>query len=99
VANLSRIDCLVWDDWNRDHIAKHAVMPEEAEEVIASDAVIRQTYKQRLHMIGPTLAGRIPAVVAGPVPDRPGTWYIFSARPASRKERAAYPLAKGDSRS
>ena len=29
------LDCLHWDDWNRDHIAKHAVLPEEAEEVIA----------------------------------------------------------------
>jgi hypothetical protein len=29
------IDWLHWDDWNRDHIAKHAVLPEEVEEVIA----------------------------------------------------------------
>lgn len=39
-----RIDLLVWDAWNRDHIAKHAVLPEEAEEVVASDAVVRETY-------------------------------------------------------
>ncbi len=27
---------LLWDDWNIDHIAKHGVVPEEAQEVVAS---------------------------------------------------------------
>jgi hypothetical protein len=28
------IDHLVWDDWNREHIARHNVTPEEVEQVI-----------------------------------------------------------------
>lgn len=32
---------LVWDDWNRDHIAKHDVTPAELEEVVAGDSLVR----------------------------------------------------------
>ncbi len=39
------IERLHWDDWNRDHIAKHAVQPEEAEEVIAGLPRVNETYK------------------------------------------------------
>ena len=27
---------LVWDEWNRDHIAKHGVTPSEVEEVVGA---------------------------------------------------------------
>jgi len=92
-----RLDRLVWDDWNRDHLAKHAVLPEEAEEMVAGDPVVRQTSKDRLQFIGPTLTGRILSVVAGRVPNELGAYYVFSARPASRKERDMYRKLKGDS--
>src|SRR5687767_5495268 len=91
------IDRLLWDDWNRDHIAKHAVLSEEAEEVIAGLPSVNETYKQRLQLVGPTLAGRMLAIVVGAVPDRPGVYYVFSARPASRKERRMYEQTKGGS--
>ena len=89
------VDRLYWDDWNREHIAKHAVRPEEAEEVVAGDPLVRETYKQRLQLVGPTLAGRMLSIVAGAVPDQPGVYYVFSSRPASRKERGEYQRAKG----
>jgi uncharacterized DUF497 family protein len=92
-----RIDRLYWDDWNREHIAKHAVLPEEAEEVVAGFPIVSETYKQRLQLIGLTLAGRMLSVVAGPVPDEPSFYYVFSARPASRKERRFYAQQKGNS--
>jgi uncharacterized DUF497 family protein len=74
------------------------VLPEEAEEVVAGEPTIRETYKQRLQLVGPTLAGRMLSIVVGPVPDQPGVYYVFSARPASRKERGAYAQEKGGSR-
>ena len=40
------IDRLHWDDWNRSHIAKHAVLPEEAEEVAADMPIASKTYEQ-----------------------------------------------------
>jgi uncharacterized DUF497 family protein len=91
------IDRLHWDDWNRDHIAKHAVLPEEAEEVIAGRPRVNETDKQRLQLVGSTFAGRMLSIVVGAVPDRPGVYYVFSARPASRKERRTYEQTKGGS--
>ncbi len=91
------LDRLHWDDWNRDHIAKHAVLPEEVEEVIAGLPTVSETYKQRLQLVGPTLAGRVLSIVVGAVPSRPGIYYVFSARPASRKERGMYEQSKGGS--
>ena len=35
------------------------------------------------------------AVVIGPVPEQPGLYYTFSARPASRQERRRYDEAVG----
>jgi len=91
------IDRLHWDDWNREHIAKRAVRPEEAEEVIAGDPIYRKGYKQRLAVTGPTIAGRMLTVVIGAVPDQPGIFYVFSARPASRQERGEFRQQKGGS--
>jgi len=91
------IDRFLWDDWNRDHIAKHAVTADEAEEVVAGDPIYRASYKQRLAITGPTMAGRMLTVVVGAVPDQPGTFYPFSARPASRQERGEYAHQKGGS--
>jgi uncharacterized DUF497 family protein len=97
VTSRPTIDRLHWDDWNRDHIAKHAVLPEEAEEVIAGLPRVNETYKQRLQLVGPTFAGRMLSIVVGTVPDRPGVYYVFSARPASRKQREMYEQPKGGS--
>ena len=57
--------------------------------------MIRRTYKQRLQYIGPTSDGRMLSVVVGAVPERSFVYYVFSARPASRKERGLYAKAKG----
>jgi len=97
MSNLKHvyIERLVWDDWNRDHIAKHGVSPEEAEEVVAVDPLVRASYKGRLLFLGPTLAGRMLAVVIGPVPGEDLSYYVFSARPASRKERRAFEQRRG----
>ncbi len=92
-----RIDRLDWDDWNREHISKHDVLPEEAEEAVAGSPVFRETYKQRYQALGPTLAGRMLSVILGQVPNRAHVFYVFSARSASRAERRIYlELQKGD---
>lgn len=92
------IDHFEWDSWNRHHIAKHQVSPEEAEQVAAVEPVILATYKGRFQLIGPTSAGRMLTVILGPVPHQPDSYYVFSARPASRKERQYYEQTKGGSR-
>lgn len=87
MADKLGIARLFWDDWNRSHIEKHNVTVEEAEEAVFSEAVVKPTYKDRFQVIGPTLAGRVLSVIVGEVPGSLGEYYVFSARPASRKER------------
>ena len=84
------IERLVWDAWNLEHIQKHGVTPDEVEDVFGAHASYAETYKSRLLVTGMTVMGRILSVVIGQSPDVPGHWYVFSARPASRKERARY---------
>ncbi len=93
---LIDVDRLVWDDWNTTHIReRHQLTRDEVEEAVAGEPIARQTYKNRLLVLGPTRAGRMLAVVIGPVPDDPGAYYTFSARPASRAERRHYQQVKG----
>src|SRR5688500_2238452 len=94
---LPHVDHLVWDSWNRRHLTMHGVAPDEVEQVIAGDPTVRATYKNRLQLVGSTAAGRMLSVVIGPVPAQPDVYFVFSARPASRKERAADALQKGGS--
>ena len=96
MADCPRVERFFWDDWNLAHIAKHAVLPEEAEGVVIGDATVEASHKQRFKFVGPTSQGRMITVIVGAVPDHTGVFYVFGARPASRKERQAYTIAKGD---
>lgn len=84
---------LIWDPWNVAHIARHAVAPEEVEEVCHGDPLVQRGYQGRVALIGPTSSGRLLAVVLDP--EGRGVYYPVTARPASRKERALYRQEKG----
>lgn len=85
---------LVWDEWNIEHIARHRVSPREAEEVCRDNKyIVRESYRDRLMLIGPTLTERILVVVVAPKPN--GGHYVVTARPADRKECRLYQLEKG----
>ena len=88
--NLSWLEELIWDDENVEHIARHGVGVEEAEQVIFDESTMAVTTDQplRLFFIGLTEAGRFLAVVVARVGERQGR--CVTARPASRKERDAY---------
>jgi uncharacterized DUF497 family protein len=78
-----------WDDGNIDHIAKHDITPDEAEQVIENEpldagAVLRNGETRTVH-VGETDAGRVLIVV---VTERSGIYRVVTARPATRKERA-----------
>jgi uncharacterized DUF497 family protein len=85
---------LDWDDWNREHITKHSMSISEVESVLVNDSITRPSYKNRLIVIGPSDNDRMIAVVIGPSPHAENLWYVFSARPASRRERAQYRREK-----
>lgn len=83
---------LIWDDWNEEHILKHGCTVDDVK-FMCSRRVhhFRDSYKGRRVFLGENANGRVLAVVLGPVPNAPlGTYYPFSARPASPKERRFY---------
>ncbi len=92
---MSFVRHLVWDDWNVEHVGRHSVKPEEVEEVCHGDHIVRETYGDRLVLIGPTHAGRMVAAVLEPEPDEEAIYYPVTARPASRRERRLYREEKG----
>jgi uncharacterized protein len=86
------IEHLVWDDWNREHIARHNVTPEEVEQVINNEYVFFPSYKGRVVILGLTDAGRalhITLAARGT-----GIYYVVTGRVADRKERAYYQQQK-----
>jgi uncharacterized DUF497 family protein len=97
--DAAHIASLIWDDWNREHVRKHGVSIDSIESVFAGDPIAFPSYKDRLLMIGPDSRGNMRTVIVGQVPGSDGAWYVFSARPASRKERQRYALKKGGSES
>lgn len=88
---------LVWDPANVAHIARHGITQLEVEEVCHGRHAVRQSYLQRIMLIGPTKSGRMIVIVLAPKDD--GVYYTVTARPASRRERTLYAQevkARGD---
>lgn len=57
---------LIWDDWNKDHLAKHGVSVEEAEEVCHGSYKTVESYRKRILIVGKTRRGRVLAIVLSP---------------------------------
>ena len=80
-----------WDNGNIEHIARHEVTPQEAEQVIENDpldaGVVFRNGETRTVHLGETDANRVLVVV---VTERNGLYRVVTARPADRKERAFY---------
>ena len=89
-----RIDELVWDDWNVDHIADHGVEPEEVEEVckmrrhIARRAAITPYGLTRYRVYGRTYDGRYLFIVLDRL--RGHSFYPVTARDMAEREKKKY---------
>ncbi|HSW88628.1 MAG TPA: hypothetical protein VLG12_05710 [Candidatus Saccharimonadales bacterium] len=57
---------LVWDDWNKAHIAKHKVLPKEVEEVCHGIFKAIESYRERLQIVGRTKNGRKLIIILSP---------------------------------
>jgi uncharacterized DUF497 family protein len=80
-----------WDEANRNHIAEHAVSPEEAEQVVLNEPLDLEVQirggEERTLQVGETDAGRILIVVT--------TWRgakvrVVTAFPANKRLRGLY---------
>jgi len=79
-----------WNDWNLEHIARHGVTPEEAEDVIAK---ARRPFPEsggddKFRVWGRTRGGRFLQVVY--VEDDDERLYVIHARPLDEKEKRRY---------
>ena len=88
-----RIDELIWDDWNVEHIADHGVEPDEVEDVCFGRPLVRRAGTtryglSRYHAFGQTEAGRYLFIVLDR--EAAGVFYVVSARDMSKRELRQY---------
>ena len=82
---------LIWDVWNINHIARHNVIPEEVEEVCDSREVyISKSRNHSFRIIGQTLAGRYLLIILGYRDSNSNSYYVLTARDATKSERRLY---------
>jgi uncharacterized DUF497 family protein len=82
-----RIDRFEWDRTNRSHLARHKVMPEEAEEVFIGPLYLRRSRSGRYLAYGRTLGGRYLIVVF----ELFGTTVrVITARDMTESEKSLY---------
>lgn len=79
-----------WNDWNVDHIARHGVTPNEAEEVVnrARRPWPRVMGDGRFIVLGQTDDGRYLQVAYVFDPD--DTVFVIHARPLTNREKRRY---------
>jgi uncharacterized DUF497 family protein len=64
--DMTTIVGLIWDDWNKEHIAKHGISVQEVEEVCQGELEIIESYRKRILLVGQTKRGKNIAVVLSP---------------------------------
>lgn len=79
-----------WNDWNVEHIAKHGVPPEEAEQVIrgATRPYPRKIKDEKWLVWGRGRGGRLVQIVF--VLDDDESIFVIHARPLTDKEKRRF---------
>jgi hypothetical protein len=79
-------DAFRWNDWNRDHIAEHGILPEEAEYVVNHAAAPYPEFigDGKWRVRGQTASGRYLQVIFV-IED--GTYYVIHARGLTDREK------------
>jgi uncharacterized DUF497 family protein len=87
-----RIDELIWDEWNEEHIARHSVRPEEVEEAVFDPSAIffrtRRAGYLRYLVLGLSEAGRYLFVILEPLGGQRA--YVVTARDMTDSERRRF---------
>lgn len=79
-----KIEQLIWDKWNIDHIKKHKVSQKEVEEAIINVKAYRKGYDGRMILIGRS-GSRILSVITSR--EKLNKYYVITCRDADKKER------------
>lgn len=79
-----KLENLIWDLWNVEHIKKHNISQKEVEDAITNIITNRMGYEGRIILTGRSGKRLISVVV---FPKQAKTYYIIAARDADKKER------------
>lgn len=79
-----------WNEWNIEHVARHGVTPEAAEEVVqaATTPYPRRIADDKPLVWGASQQGELLQVIF--VLDEDGSIYVLHARPLTERERRGY---------
>lgn len=78
------VNGLIWDHWNRQHLAKHSLTKDEVEEVCHGKHHAVLSYRGRIQLTGKTKRGRKLTIILSPE-DRElkvygnGIYYLITA--------------------
>lgn len=79
-----KINNLIWDEWNLEHVKKHGLSKKIVEKAILNIRAFRYGYKRRIILIC-DLKDNVISIVVDRKAD--GKYYVASARISSRRER------------
>jgi len=79
-----------WNQWNIEHLARHGVDPEEAEEVVTASKrpYPRWIGENKLLVWGPGRGGRLLQVIF--VVDDDGTAFVIHGRELTKREKGLH---------
>lgn len=80
-----RVDDLIFNEKNIEHIARHNVLPDEVKQIIEGKTLFLKAKFDRVMAIGQTEKGRFLAVILEKAKNN--TYFVVTARDADRKER------------
>jgi hypothetical protein len=83
-----RVDVLVWDLNNLDHIARHGIQKEEVEELVERRHQIRRVWRGRYAMRGQTYSGRYLIIFLDSLGQ--GRAYPVTARDMTEEEKGRF---------
>jgi len=84
-----RIDSFDWDEINIEHIARHQVMPDEAEEVFESKYYLLRSRSGRYLALGRNAVGRHLTCIIEKI-SQPNRVRIITARDMNQAERKLF---------
>lgn len=81
---MTLVNSLIWDEWNKKHIAKHRITIKEIEEVCHGSHQVKESYRKRILIVGKTKNSRLLAIVLSPEnknlePYGKGIYYVVTA--------------------
>ncbi|WP_202320198.1 BrnT family toxin [Archaeoglobus neptunius] len=86
---MVKINRLIWDEWNLNHIAKHGVSKKEVEIAVGDKRAVIWKHRGRYVMVASS-HGRVLFIVLEKVRGEKNAYYVITARDATNSEKRIY---------